>query len=364
MRVVRSAVAAICAVLLSALVVIVGGIGPAGAAENNRVMPLGDSITDGLNVPGGYRIGLWQRLVASGRTVDFVGSLTNGPSTLGDRNHEGHSGWRIDQLTSNIDAWIRTYDPRTVLLHIGTNDIAQNTDLPNAPARLGTLIDRITAGAPNADVFVATIIPLPFAQAQVNQYNNAIPGLVRARADAGKRVHLVEMRNALTSSDLADGVHPNATGYDKMAAVWYSALLSVPGSLPGDTPSTPPSGSPSTPPPGSPSTPPSGSPSAPPPSGVCTARYVLAGQWSNGFQATVTVTATEALTGWTVTWPAGAGVTVTNSWGATITTTGSSMTAANVAYNGNVRAGTSVEFGFVATSSSAPGVPEAVCTGR
>ena len=231
MRVVRSAVAAICAVLLSALV-IVGGIGPAGAAENIRVMPLGDSITDGFNVPGGYRVGLWQRLVASGRTVDFVGSLANGPATLGDRDHEGHSGWRIDQLTSNIDAWIRAYDPGTVLLHIGTNDIAQNTDLPNAPARLGTLIDRITTGAPDADVFVATIVPLPFAQARVDRYNDAIPALVRARADAGKRVHLVEMRNALTAADLADGVHPNATGYDKMAAVWFDALRSVPGSPP------------------------------------------------------------------------------------------------------------------------------------
>jgi hypothetical protein len=43
-------------------------------AEAVRVMPLGDSITDGFNVPGGYRVDLWQKLVAGGRTVDFVGS--------------------------------------------------------------------------------------------------------------------------------------------------------------------------------------------------------------------------------------------------------------------------------------------------
>jgi hypothetical protein len=41
----------------------------------------------------------------------------------------------------------------------------------------------------------------------------------------------------LSTSDLADGVHPTATGYDKMAAAWYSALLSVSGSIgqPGGT---------------------------------------------------------------------------------------------------------------------------------
>ncbi|MFB9413576.1 hypothetical protein ACFFSQ_36150, partial [Dactylosporangium matsuzakiense] len=66
-------------------------IGPAGAESNGgvRVMPLGDSITEGTQVPGGYRIGLWQRLAAGGYRVDFVGSQYNGPSSLGDHDHEG-----------------------------------------------------------------------------------------------------------------------------------------------------------------------------------------------------------------------------------------------------------------------------------
>jgi hypothetical protein len=55
-------------------------------AEAVRVMPLGDSITDGFTVPGGYRVDLWQKIVASGRTIDFVGSQSNGPGNLGDRD--------------------------------------------------------------------------------------------------------------------------------------------------------------------------------------------------------------------------------------------------------------------------------------
>ncbi|NUP49974.1 MAG: GDSL family lipase [Catenulispora sp.] len=202
-------------------------------------MPLGDSITDGITVPGAYRTGLWQRFVAGGYKVDFVGSLSSGPATLGDHDHEGHSGWRIDQIDANVVGWLNTYQPHTVLLHIGTNDILQNYNVANAPARLSALIDHITATVPNAEVFVAQIIPLANSgqNSEVRTYNAAIPGIVSSKTSAGKHVHLVDMYDALTTSDLADGVHPTAGGYDKMAAVWYSALLSVSGSIgqPGST---------------------------------------------------------------------------------------------------------------------------------
>jgi lysophospholipase L1-like esterase len=224
----------------AALAMTIGLVVTAGnqsaAAESNggvKVMPLGDSITDGITVPGAYRTGLWQRFVAGGYKVDFVGSLSGGPAALGDHDHEGHSGWRIDQIDANITGWLQTYQPHTVLLHIGTNDILQNDDVSNAPNRLSGLIDHITAADPGAEVFVAQIIPLANSgqNAQVRTYNAAIPGIVSSKVSAGKHVHLVDMYDALSTSDLADGVHPTATGYDKMAAAWYSALLSVSGSI-------------------------------------------------------------------------------------------------------------------------------------
>jgi lysophospholipase L1-like esterase len=208
---------------------------PATAESNGgvRVMPLGDSITDGLTVPGGYRIGLWQRFGAGGFRVDFVGSLFNGPASLGDHDHEGHSGWRIDMIDANIVGWVRNTNPHTVLLHIGTNDVLQNFNLAGAPGRLSTLIDHITATVPSAEVFVATIIPLANsgAEANVRTYNAAIPSIVQSKINASRHVHLVDMHSALTAADLADGVHPNATGYDKMATTWFTALRSVPGSI-------------------------------------------------------------------------------------------------------------------------------------
>ena len=230
--------------VLATMLTLTGTVAHSGvaAAESNggvRVMPLGDSITEGTQVPGGYRIGLWQRLSAAGYRVDFVGTQFNGPAALGDHDHEGHPGWRIDQIDANITGWLGTAGPRTVLLHIGTNDVLQNYNLSTAPSRLSTLIDHITATAPSADVFVATIIPLASAsqEAAARTFNAAIPGIVQSKVAAGKRVHLVDMHAALTTADLTDGIHPTAGGYDKMAATWYAALRSVAGTIgePGGT---------------------------------------------------------------------------------------------------------------------------------
>ncbi|GAA3266236.1 hypothetical protein GCM10020218_003020 [Dactylosporangium vinaceum] len=204
----------------------------AAHAESNggvRVMPLGDSITDGFNVPGGYRINLWRALANAGHPVDFVGSQFNGPADLPDHDHEGHPGWRIDEVDANATAWVTATAPRSVLIHLGTNDVIQNYALGTAPARLSALVDKVRTAAPNAEVFVASIIPLSDAgrEAGAAAFNATLPGIV---AGKGAKVHFVDMHAALTTADLADGVHPNRGGYDKMAARWASALAAVPGS--------------------------------------------------------------------------------------------------------------------------------------
>lgn len=229
----RLATAAATLALTVAVTAMQHGVAHAESNGGVRVMPLGDSITEGIQVPGGYRIGLWQRLATGGYRVDLVGTQFNGPAALGDHDHEGHPGWRIDQIDANIGGWLQNTSPRTVLLHIGTNDVLQNYNLSGAPGRLSGLLDRITAAVPSADVFVATIIPLSNAGQEnaARTFNAAIPGIVQSKVNAGRRVHLVDMHSALTTADLIDGVHPTATGYDKMAATWYAALRAVPGSI-------------------------------------------------------------------------------------------------------------------------------------
>jgi lysophospholipase L1-like esterase len=214
---------------MAGMALLLASAGPATAA-GVRIMPLGDSITDGSQVPGGYRIELWRRLVSQDRlAVDFVGSLRNGPPELGDRDHEGHSGWRIDEVAASVDDWLARHRPEIVLLMIGTNDMLQNHAVGTAPARLGELLDRITRQLPMATVLVATLPPLAGVEAnrRVAAFNRALPAVVQARAAAGRRVRLVDVAARLTPADLDDGVHPSARGQGTIAEAWHRALAPV-----------------------------------------------------------------------------------------------------------------------------------------
>src|SRR5690348_7535344 len=78
-----------------------------------------------------------------------------------------------------------------------------------------------------------------------------------------------------------------------------------------------------------------------PPAGAaaagCAVTYTVTSQWQGGFGASVALTNLgDPLTGWTLTWTYGAGQTVTQAWNATVTQSGSAVTARNVAYNGTV----------------------------
>ncbi|WP_447009045.1 GDSL-type esterase/lipase family protein [Saccharothrix sp. DSM 118769] len=320
------------------------GSGVAAAAAV-RVMPLGDSITDGFNVPGGYRVDLWQKFVAGGYSIDFVGSSSNGPGNLGDRDHEGHSGWTIAQVDANVVAWLRTHTPRTVLLHIGTNDI-YGSDPAGAPNRLSALIDKITTQSPDAVLLVATITPLSSYDDRVRTFNAAVPGIVRAKADAGRKVHLVDMYRALTTADLADGVHPNAGGYSKMATAWYDALRSIPGSI--DDGGSPPTTTTTT------------TTTTAPPSGACTASYRTVGTWQGGFQAEVAVTAgASPITGWTVSWALAPGQGIDQVWGGVSTTSGSAAAVRNAPWNGSLTARASATFGLLGRGTAS--TPSLAC---
>jgi lysophospholipase L1-like esterase len=207
-----------------------------------KIMPLGDSITFGLqsSTGGGYRVELFRKAVADSHPITFVGRQSTGPNTLDGqpfpKNNEGYSGATIatggNQLANRVDAAFAANPPNIVLLHIGTNNLYQG--LPQGVTdQLGNLIDQIINDAPNALLVVAQITPLGSATNGVQAYNAAIPAIVQQRIDAGKHLLLVNMSSAFTAANanvsalLADGVHPNDQGYAIMAQTWYDAIESA-----------------------------------------------------------------------------------------------------------------------------------------
>ena len=164
----------------------------------------------------------------------------------------------------------------------------------------------------------------------------------------------------------------NRTGRHVVYTIWQASHLDQPYYLCSDVifggggnppPTTPP---PTTPPPTTPppTTPP---PTTPPPAGngACTATFRKTNEWSGGFGAEVTVRAgNAAISGWTVAWTWPNGQSITNSWNATVTSSGSSVTASNVAYNGSLSANATTSFGFNASWNGTNSTPTLTCTAR
>ncbi|MEU2876420.1 MULTISPECIES: hypothetical protein [unclassified Streptomyces] len=77
----------------------------------------------------------------------------------------------------------------------------------NGGVRVMPLGDSITDGFND-------LVPLadPAAEERAQRFDAAVPGVVSALAARGRHVHFVPMHSALTTADLADGVHPTGGG--------------------------------------------------------------------------------------------------------------------------------------------------------
>ena len=220
-----------------------GGTGtfdPCPASGACRILPLGDSITWGVNYDGGYRVKLFANTITDKKNITYVGKLSNGPSTVSGttfpKNNEGHSGWTIQQIDDIVTgkATDANYSgkkmmvdqaPNIVLLHAGTNDTSRSPS--GMTDRLGALIDHIVGDGPDVLLVVTTIVPIKQGSYGTvgETFNNGVPAVVQKRIDAGKHVILVDMFKSFPSAGLSsDGVHPNQQGYDWMAGVWYDAI--------------------------------------------------------------------------------------------------------------------------------------------
>lgn len=111
-----------------------------------------------------------------------------------------------------------------------------------------------------------------------------------------------------------------------------------------------------------PTTQPPTNPTTPPPSGNSSCRVTYtANSWNNGFTADVRITNTGSSTinGWNLTYSLPSGQQVTNSWNATVSQSGSSVSARNVGHNGSIAPGGTASFGYQGTLSGAYSSPTA-----
>ena len=245
----------------------------------NTIMPLGDSITNG-NGSGAdpdttayyvsYRKALWDKLLAAGYDIDFVGSLNSGSAIFGalePADHDGHPGWTADEIVNGrlgsgegkLDEWLLAEEPDIVLLHIGTNDVsAGNQDWNEVEAILDVIDDYEESPSGNAVWVILSLIidrscdpsDLDYAacltqSAQTTTFNDDVFREVwEPRRDGGvDKIVLVDMENGAgidynrttdnPPGDMWNKLHPYSnqnqieTGYTKMADLWFTGLMQI-----------------------------------------------------------------------------------------------------------------------------------------
>lgn len=203
-----------------------------GATEQrvHRILPVGDSITEGGNTFSNYRYPLWKKLHEAGYRVEFVGSRSS-KSPDGPMRHEGYGGKNAEFLAGIVENYFRTNSTDIVLIHAGHNHTNTEAPVKGIVAATEKMISAARGANSNVIVLVAQVIPsgnLPKYE-YIPELNLALGELARRLNMPQSPVVAVDMADDFDwrADTNADRVHPNARGADKMATKWFLALTNA-----------------------------------------------------------------------------------------------------------------------------------------
>ncbi|MGB1251738.1 MAG: SH3 domain-containing protein [Candidatus Promineifilaceae bacterium] len=195
------------------------------------IMMLGDGITSGTRpIANGYRRALYGLLDTNNYHFSFVGSKVSYTSPPDyNTNHEGHPGYRADQLLAGLSRWVsEDTAPDILLLHAGTNDILQGEGVESTVQDLRLIILTMRYFNPNVKVLISKIIPTsdPVVNQQISALNVAINRISYTMNTGNSQVLIVDQYSGFDADRLTyDGIHPNIQGAEKIANNFYSALV-------------------------------------------------------------------------------------------------------------------------------------------
>ncbi|MET0262933.1 MAG: SGNH/GDSL hydrolase family protein [Rariglobus sp.] len=198
------------------------------------IMPLGDSITEGDASFSVYRYPLMEKLRAAGYDVVYVGSKTTQPrkdSPLGVLAHEGHSGKNAAFIRAQFERVYRQHRADIVLIHAGHNQFSDQKPVPQLLADMRGIIATARIINPKVIILLGQVIPsgkLPKYD-YIPEFNAALIPLAAELHSSDQPVIVVDHASGFDwqTDTIADRVHPNANGAEKMATRWFASLQTV-----------------------------------------------------------------------------------------------------------------------------------------
>ncbi|NEM99185.1 Ig-like domain-containing protein [Pontibacter burrus] len=231
-----------------------------------RIMPLGDSNTDGgsgaipRNDRVGYRNELYRLLRSGSFSVDMVGSEVSGSNSVTafrrqngydpDLNHAGFGGAKNFEIVTLLQSgkngggpYLDQYNPDIVLLHIGTNSLGYSQNITELEGILNEIDAYERRSGREVTVVLARIIKqctdcganqgdVDWDNVNTADYNRRMSTMAARRQAAGDRLVLVDMSEDAgiiysMHADMEDYLHPNASGFAKMAQIWFGAVKAL-----------------------------------------------------------------------------------------------------------------------------------------
>lgn len=202
----------------------------ADAPRPCRLMPVGDSITEGGKTFSVYRYPLLKLLTDAGYRVEYVGSKVS-DSPAGKLHHEGYGGRNAEYLATVVPEHFAQTPADIVLLHCGHNHFVDEHPVPGIVKATEQLIAACRKVNPRVTVLLAQVI----TSGKLPKYAY-IPELNVALAELGKQLNTAEAPVVMVNQaegweperdTITDKVHPNEQGAAKMAAKWFAALQTV-----------------------------------------------------------------------------------------------------------------------------------------
>jgi acyl-CoA thioesterase-1 len=165
---------------------------------------------------------------------DFVGSrhgVGNGSPAYPDfdMDHEGHAGWKADEILFNVESWAAAASPDIVLLHVGHNDLCRGQSVASTIMDISDIVDVLRTVKPRIRILLAQLIASASScHAGIPALNARLAALVADKDRPESPVVLVDQYTGFDPSVMTyDGTHPNAMGDSHMAERWFEKLAPV-----------------------------------------------------------------------------------------------------------------------------------------